>query len=206
MQNAWQWHWPQPLATRCSRLALIFIMGQSSASPAGAVTQSQKSLYTSFSIKSCTVLRQHPDGNAYLCPGLSGVAVYFAEGDLRSFVSAGRDPALTKAAKQTLRAFNSPFSTKSKRATIEWRFVIKDKRPVPFAMIVRYFTQSDTGKGEVLVVTRLAGQDACHIAYVDALANTDAIILARKLADDRARADDCSKDPVVEGLTGKSPM
>jgi hypothetical protein len=77
---------------------------------------------------------------------------------------------------------------------------------VPFAMIVRYFTQSDGRKGEVLVVSRITAKDACHIAHIDALANADAILIARKIADERARGADCSKDPTIEGATGTSPM
>jgi hypothetical protein len=185
---------------------LIASLTSACAVEAAAVTVYQKSLYTSLSVKRCKLLRAHPDGNAYLCPGLAGGMVYFAEGDLRAFIGAGNDPAKSRAAQQTLKTFNSPFRPPRDRATIEWRFVIKNKRPEPFAMIVRYFTAGDAGKGEVLVVTRISGAEACHIAYVDALANADAIVIARRVADDRARTANCQDPPVVEGVVGKSPM
>jgi hypothetical protein len=85
------------------------IVAWGGATEAGAVTLALKSLYTSFSLKSCQVVRAHPDGNSYLCPGLAGVQVYFAQGDDRAFISAGVDPARTRAAEQTLKAFNTPF-------------------------------------------------------------------------------------------------
>ena len=48
-------------------------------------------------------------------------------------------------------SFNTLFKGNSTRATLEWRFVIRDEKPVPFAMIARYFTKSDTKRGQVLV-------------------------------------------------------
>ncbi len=40
------------------------------ADSAGAVTTFQKSLFTSIDRSACKTVRTHPDGNAYLCPGL----------------------------------------------------------------------------------------------------------------------------------------
>lgn len=177
-----------------------------SATAVDAVTSFQKSLFTSIDRKACTTLRTHPDGNAYLCPGLDGFPIYLAEGDGRTFVAGGAEPDKTRAAQQTLKPFNTPFLHSSHRATVEWRFTIKEKQKVPFAMIVRYFTEMDGRKGEVLVVTRIAGKEACHAGYVDALANANAIVLARRIADERARVFDCQKDPSIEGERGKSPM
>lgn len=173
---------------------------------ARAVTTFQKSLFTSIDRNACTTLRSHPDGNAYQCPGLEGFPIYLAEGDHRTFVAGGLEPEHSRAAQQTLGSFNTPFLHSSHRATVEWRFTIKDKRKVPFAMIMRYFTEMDSRKGEVLVVTRIAGKEVCHVGYVDALANADAIVLARRIADERARVFDCRKDPSVEGARGKSPL
>ena len=171
-----------------------------------AVTQFQKSIFTAFSLADCETLKSHPDGNSYLCPGLPGFPVYLAEGDGRTFVSSGPAPVETKAATQTLKSFNTPFAKPSQRATIEWRFVIRNQRKVPYAMIMRFFTNSNAAHGEVLVVTRLHRREACHVAAIDALANTDAIVLARRVADERARAFDCDSPSTTEGATGKSPM
>jgi hypothetical protein len=176
------------------------------AAPANAVTVFQKSVYSTLDFKLCTVLKSTPDGMTYQCPGLPGVPLYFAEGDDRVFLSAG--PMLDKAtaASQTLKAFNTPFRAAASRATIEWRFVIRDKRKAPYAMIVRYFTQSDAAKGQVLVVSKVSDTDTCHMAYIDALANADAIVLARRIADERAASFKCGTPPLVEGVRGKSPL
>jgi hypothetical protein len=181
------------------------------ATGAGAVTTFQKSLFTSIDRKACTTLRTQADGKAYLCPGLDGFPIFLAEGLLpeglgHTFVAGGIEPDKSRAALQTLKALNTPFLHSSHRAIVEWRFTIQAKRKVPFAMIMRYFTQLDGRKGEVLVVTRIAGKEACHVGYVDALANANAIVIARRIADERARSFDCRKDPSVEGERGKSPL
>ncbi len=185
-----------------------------------------KSLYTTLEIKSCRVLKKHAEGNAYLCGGLGGYAVYFAEGDLRTFVSFGRAPEKRRAASQTLGDFNTVFGgravvkgksapstltgntagTKAGRATIEWRFVRRDGKPMPYATILRYFTSSDENKSEVLVVTKVSPTEACHVAYVDAIANSNAIVLAREAADKLARTFDCSKEPGVIGSRGRGTL
>lgn len=170
----------------------------------GAVTSFQKSAFTTVDRKICKSVPGQPNG--YLCPGIDGLEIYVAEGNGRTFVASGTAPEQSLAARQTLGALNTPFVRSTERATVEWRFTIKDKRRVPFAMIVRYFTLADGRTGEVLVVTRVAGAEACHIAYVDALANPDAIVLARKIADERARRSSCGGPIPVEGEHGQSPM
>ena len=61
---------------------------------------------------------------------------------------------------------------------------------MPYAAIVRYFTAVDGAKGEVLVVSRITATEACHVAYIDALATPEAIVLAprRGRARDRSTA------------------
>jgi hypothetical protein len=83
---------------------------------------------------------------------------------------------------------------------------VRDGQPVPYATIVRYFTRSATGAGEVLVVMRVTDGEVCHVAYVDALANLDAIVLARRIADTVARSKECPQEPSVQGAQGRSPM
>jgi hypothetical protein len=165
-----------------------------------------KSLYTAIDLKACKIVVQHEDGDAWLCEGLEGYPIYIAKGDHRTFLSTGPAAQTTRAAEQTLSAFNSLFEGSSTRTTVEWRFVIRDGETVPYATIVRYFTQNDEGKGEVIIVARVAGSEVCHVAYIDAKANPDAIVMARSIADKKARAFDCKSDPIVEGASGKSPM
>jgi hypothetical protein len=61
-------------------------------------------------------------------------------------------------------------------------------------------------KGDVLVVSKVSDEETCHVAYIDALANRDAIALAREIADRQAKTFDCRSRPRVEGATGRSPM
>jgi hypothetical protein len=189
--------------------AIVGLAGLTLARPgheALAAAHTSKSLYTSVALDHCEVVKKHSDGNTWRCSGLPGFPLYVAEGDRRTFVSFGDNAAETRAARQTLHAFNTPFETPSGRMTVEWRVVRHQGRALPYAAIVRYFTTGDNIKGEVLVVTRIADGEVCHVAYIDALANKNAIVVARGLADEKARATSCAAEPTVAGQTGSSPM
>jgi hypothetical protein len=165
-----------------------------------------KSFYTTVDLKVCKQVKRHRDGGAWRCEGLAGLPVYVAEGDLRQFVSVGVDAERRRAAAQTLGAFNSIFEKGASRATIEWRFNRRGERMLPYAIIVRFHTSRDGRNGDVLVVSKVSDAETCHMAYIDALANPDAIALARQIADRQAKRFDCRQDPQTEGATGKSPM
>lgn len=173
---------------------------------APAAANPVKSLYTTIDLKVCKHVKRHRDGSAWRCEGLAGYPVYFAEGDLRQFVSVGADAEKRRAATQTLGASNSIFDKGSSRATIEWRFDRRGERKLPYAIIVRFHTSRDGRNGDVLVVSKVSDSEACHVAYIDALANKDAIALARQVADKQSKTFDCSKEPSPEGETGRSPM
>jgi hypothetical protein len=171
---------------------------------AAAAIQQVKSLYTAVDLAACKAVAGR--GTARLCGGLPGYPIYVAEGTQGIYLSVGPDAAKRRAAQQTLRSFNTLFDKGVQRTTVEWRFVIRNARPVPYATIVRYFTRSAAEAGEVLVVMRVTDREACHVAYVDALANADAIVLARRLADTVARSQECPPEPSVYGAGGRSPM
>lgn len=189
------------------RLLIALFIWTTIVPEAAAVTQRVKSMFTTIDLKSCRVVRKHSDGYAWRCRGLTGYPIYISEGDLRFYLSVGNDAEKRRAAGQTLNPFNTIFKADSARTAIEWRFRTPEGRTVPYAMIVRYFTSNDTGgNGQVFVVTRVTATETCHIAYIDALANEDAIKIARRIADERALKFDCKNQPTVEGATGKSPM
>jgi hypothetical protein len=165
-----------------------------------------KSLYTTVDLKICKQVKRHRDGGAWRCGGLGDLPVYVAEGDLRQFVSVGANAEKRRAATQTLGAFNSMFEKGSTRATIEWRFDRRGERKLPYAIIVRFHTSRDGRNGDVLVVSKVSETETCHVAYIDALANPDAIALARQIADKQAKSFDCRQQPHTEGATGRSPM
>jgi hypothetical protein len=151
-------------------------------------------------------VKRHPDGNAWSCPGLPGYPIYFAEGDLRTFVSYGPAPEKRRAASQTPPPFNSILRGKPERATVEWRTRPAKGKALPHATILRYFVTKDRKKGQILVVSKVSDTESCHVAYIDALAEPAAIALARRIADEVAPKFDCSKEPTREGAKGKSPL
>lgn len=169
---------------------------------AHAAVHKRTNLFTSLEAADCKVTKRHADGNAYDCRGLPGYPIYFAEGDLRSYMSFGAKPDTRRAAKQTLAAFNTPFEQGHRRATIEWRFVERFGRQLPYATIVRYFVSRDGARGQILVVTRVTEREACHVAYVDAVSNPDAIQIARRVADEVAPGFDCKAEPSFAGVPG----
>jgi hypothetical protein len=197
---------PPLVSQRCRAAIGALVLGACQAIVGPAASFPAKSIYTTIDLKTCRVIRKDADGARWLCKGLPGYPVYVAEGDLRMFVSPGTKPEGRRAASQTLRAFNSLFTGKTTRSTMEWRFVKLGSRDLPYATILRYETANDTAKGQILVVTKVSPTESCHVAYIDAIANPDAIEIARKIADETARGFDCKNDPAPAGLTGKSPL
>lgn len=174
--------------------------------PPGVSANPVKSEYTSIDLKTCKKASRHADGDAWTCRGLPGYPVYVAKGDLRTFVSVGAQAEKHRAATQTLVPFNTIFANGTRRTTLEWRFDRKGEGLLPYAVILRYFTHNDSGRGQVIIVLRVTPSQSCHVAYIDALATPEPIVLAHKIADELARTFDCSKAPLVIGASGKSPM
>jgi hypothetical protein len=187
--------------------ALAFCLAAADGTPAAG--QSIGSAYSDYDTRNCShkAGRDVEDYGEWRCKGLDGMAVLVSAGDQRMTMSFGRHAADEPAAGQTLQGFNDVY-----KARIEWRFARAAAGAIrPFAAIVRWNTvQLDesasgpqTANGKVLVVTRLGPDGVCHVGYVDALANRDAGALARKIADERARAFRCGSDkPVILGETG----
>jgi len=163
---------------------------------------------TVIELDKCVKAATHRDGGEWNCGGgFKGYEVYFAEGDLRQFLAYGKNAKKQASARQTIPQFNSIFKGDAAQAEIEWRVRGTGAGRQPIATIVRYYTDSGMGEGakdrsEVLVVTRLGKPDgivACHVAYVDGLANRDALELARSAADEHGGSFDCKKDPMRLG-------
>jgi hypothetical protein len=165
-----------------------------------------RSTYTTIDLKVCKVVRKSADGAIWRCLGLPGYPVYLAEGDDRMFVSVGAFPEKRRAAKQTLKPFNSIFPAATSRATIEWRVSRNGRKAQPYATIIRYYTSSETAKGQVLVVSKVTPAETCHAALIDADVNADAIERARLAADTTVQRFSCSGVPAIEGARGKNPL
>lgn len=172
----------------------------------GAWAHELKSLYTTIDLASCRTLSEPTGHPARLCPGLDGWPVWVSVVDLRTFVSVGRGAERHSAARQSLGAYNSIFAGRTPRATLEWRYDLRDGKKVPYATILRYRTRTEVAKGEVVVVSRVAPGESCHVAHIDAVANPDAIAFARRIADSTARTFDCKSQPIIAGKVGHSPM
>jgi hypothetical protein len=195
-----------------ARLCVALALGLAGAAP--AATQSIGSAYTDYDTKLCPhkAGREVEDYGEWRCKGLDGMAVRVSAGDQRMTMSFGPHAKDEPAAAQTLQGFNDVY-----KARLEWRFARgTDGRIRPFAAIVRWNTflldereelaasgRPKTVRGQVLVVTRLGPRGVCHVGYVDALANRDANEIARRIADEKARAFRCDADkPVIVGETG----
>lgn len=168
------------------------------------------STYTSTAKKDCKVApapKDDPEGGfLQVCPGMAGLIVTNAEGDLREVVSVGRTRAAAEK-EPAAQAFFGPFS--STTSTIEWRH---PKGGAPFAIIQRWHLADNDDPApdgrprtkQMLVVTRLPPGPVCHTAFVDVKANPNANELAR-VAAERARGFKCGKDKVqVEGASGRA--
>lgn len=178
-------------------LAALLLLAQFAA-PARAAEFS--SVYTDFDIDHCQQIEKG-DGQefygAWSCRGYKGLALTYAEGDLRGMLAVGsKKPKDHCAMIQTFGPFNSPGKK------IEWR--LKDGKPV--AMILRWQV-SDPEQSEVshdwLSVTKWTDTNSCRIAVVQGkLKNANE--LARQAADELAESFDCAKDEAK--VFAESPM
>jgi len=185
----------------------LILLGLASAP---AASQSIEYIYTKFDSKTCKhkAGRAVEDYGSWLRAGYQKIPVRLSAGDQRMHVTYGnwKDDL---ASSQTFPGFNSVYE-----GTVEWRIEKKpDGRTRPFATILRWnlVTARDrenatgpiTSTGRILVVTRLGPSGVCHVGYVDARANPDANELARRIADEHARAFKCGKDTrIVLGKPG----
>lgn len=184
----------------------ILLLVVSSAAHAQGRTES---VYTKLILSECGEEMVSPNQEMasarFWCRGYHEMDVMVAEGDLRFFVSYGPNAENELAAQETLPRFNTI------NDTLEWRV-----QPTPeggwaaFATILRFYLDAvdETPPGQVLVVTRLGETGSvCHVAYVDALLNSNANALARRAADTIARDFVCGHDqPAWVGVTQPPPL
>lgn len=174
-----------------------------------AAAQAVEHSYTKIDLKACkhTPGRLAEDYGSWLCKGHAGIPIYISGGDQRSFVSYGRNARKELANRESLMSFNGHGDV------VEWRIeTLPDGKKRPFAAIMRWSTtvqkeepnpDGEVVRGQVLVITRLNPGGVCHVGYIDGRANPDANVLARKVADEKARAFRCGKDaPDSYGKTG----
>jgi hypothetical protein len=175
--------------------ALLLVTGTVLAFTAGQAAAEMRSVYTDLVLDQCLMDPENPnaetDDASWWCAGYDGIAVRVHEGDLRFFVSYGDDAENEYARSETLPAFNTIGEK------LEWR--IDNGRAV--ATILRF--HADTGDGNTtrsyLVVTKLGGPgDICQMARVDAVANSNANEIARRIADEEAASFRCGSDEIMQ--------
>jgi len=147
----------------------------------------QSVVYSDTKGKACKQLRYEDELSEFECKGPAGQKVVFADMGLMFGVQFGKD-----AMKQP------PFraADKSIGDKIEWRL---DATGKPYASILRIFVGEEFNPPkeprtyQVLVVTKINGDEACHIAYVNArIPNANA--RAAEIADSRATSFNCGSD------------
>ena len=99
--------------------------------------------------------------------------------------------------------------------SVEWRGTRAGQSFVPDAAILRLKTKGADGRmGAVLAVMRVEGAQICPAAYIDALANKDANMLARSASDEAAKNFRCGSDqakiigvatPLAQETTAHAP-
>lgn len=165
--------------------ALLWLSGGVSAS-----AQSIKSEYTSLDLDKCLLLVANDFEAEFACAGYKGYPVRVLEADLRFYISYGFGADREMAAHQTLPQFNRVHTT------LEWRMRNDEGRYLPFATILRWFTEAitDSPAEQYLVVTQLASDNSCHIGYVNASKLNNANERAREIADALGGRFDCAND------------
>lgn len=193
---------------RATALAGIALAALAACSTAHAATSRNRSMLTAVGRGDCVQLPASAGQEVMRCPGIGGWRVVLEQSADRAFITLEPEHGRSgpPSSRHTLAPTNHVVAPDRPRATIEWRVSRPERAPVPYATIVRYITSRDGSRGEVLVVSKVGPGGACHVAYIDALANREAIVIAREIADRRARVHDCAKPPTVEGLSGRSPM
>ncbi len=189
----------RPFVTPIVWMALILSLAGAS----GGAAQQISSVYTEFDLNHCVIVEKIEQTGSIIqrCRALDGFPVFIAEDDLRFFVGYGPAGRKQKAFNQTLPQFNSIHNQ------IEFRICSGARHP--FAAILRYFTDGGSGrpKGQMLIVTKIEGAEACHMAYIDAVANPDANALAQRTADTMAPGFNCARDEArTVGAAGPNRM
>ncbi|MCB1444579.1 MAG: hypothetical protein KDJ87_01945 [Rhizobiaceae bacterium] len=180
--------------TTMNRFAISLLLPVFAAMPLHAADAGE-SVYTDLVLAACkTLVAPDPDepGGDFMsarCPGLGDYAVIFKEGDLRQSLHYGYiKPSLVEHAFESFGQFNHM------NPKIEWRV---DAGGRPYAAIQRFFVGDAENQGQVLAISRVGQPDdaeGCLVGFVDALANKDANMLAREVADSVAPSFRCGED------------
>lgn len=144
----------------------------------------------------CSVVAETDAFLDYRCPGVFDVDVWFSIGDARWTISFHKDHPAGLVLSQGFNRTHHP------DLQVEWRF--DGNRPMAALQLWRFYDASGELDEGAWVITRIAGDDVCHMGFVDNQENEDALGLARRFADANALSFSCSQDPVWIG--NRSPI
>ena len=170
------------------KIAVLFgLCLAASAVSAGEIT----SAYTKYNLDTCKRLEASAEESfgSFSCKGYAGLEIYFAEGDLRTFMAYGANGFEHCSAQQTFGHFNSI------TPTVEWRL----DNGKPFAAIQRWHVSDldDASKTTSwLGVTKIEKANSCRVAIIKG-SLSQANEKAREIADTLARDFDCQKDTAL---------
>lgn len=158
-----------------------------------------ETVYQKFSDAGCETLYTDEISATSFCTGPAGTPFLVSDSDARISVTFGGVDRKSHPPFESFAGFNSISDT------IEWQ--ITDG--VALATIVRWHIEPADGGagGQVLVVSKVGSENApgCPVAYVDAMANRGANVLARDAATMIAPNVDCARHiPFYYGRRGPS--
>lgn len=147
----------------------------------------------------CEITAETDTNIDFRCPGVFGVDVWFSIGDARWTVSFHQDEPTGLVLNQSFNRSHHP------DLQIEWRF--DGNRPMAAIQVWRFYDGDDLDEG-TYVVTKIAGDEVCHMGLIDVAENLDALAMARRHADSFANSFSCQNDPqwlgVPPSVTGHS--
>lgn len=135
----------------------------------------------------CTIVEETDAIIGYRCPGVFDVDVWFSIGDARWTVSFHKERSTGLVLDQGFNRAHHP------DLQVEWRF--DGNRPMAALQLWRFYDDDDDLDEGAWVITKIDGDEVCHIGFVDSLENQDALALARQFADANALFFSCENDP-----------
>ncbi len=166
-----------------------------------------ESVYTKLDLDACPAVEKLEEGGVWRCKGWGGYPVEFSEGDLRQSLFFGHLGAWSN--KGHWESFG-PFNHIG--GTVEW--IVEGK--IAKAAITRFIIENSNAngevdpasRGEVLVIFKVGQKgegEACTVGYVDARANPEPNVLARKVATTEVSKFKCRADEAKwHGVKGQS--
>lgn len=138
----------------------------------------------------CKIISETDAAVDFRCPGVLGIDVWFSIGDARWTVAFHKN-------EPTGLVLNQGFNrTHHPDLQIEWRF--EGNRPMAAIQVWSFYDGDDLDQG-AYVITKIDGDDVCHMGLIDVAENPDALAMARKIADSSARTFSCENDPLWLG-------